>query len=112
MIRDDDTRVVRLYGTALGADGAADGGEEQPRRAPGEPSAPVYARQHGDHEHQRNDDAEQGQPGIAAVGEMEDASHGRSDVLRLWAVRPAFMSSLPSPQCDIRNGLADVFCDT
>ena len=32
--------------------------------------------------------------------------------MRSCAVRVAFMSKLPSPQCDIRNGFSTAFCDT
>jgi hypothetical protein len=44
---------------------------------------------------------------------MGQTSHGRPGVLlRICVVRLTFMSKLPSPQCDIRNGFATVFCDT
>src|SRR5688572_22561112 len=112
MVRDDDAWVVRLDGAARDANGATDGGEEEPCRAPRQRTAPVDAGQHGENDAQRNHDGEQGQPGIEAVGEMEDASHCRSRVVRVCVVRLTFMSKLPSPQCDIRNGFATVFCDT
>src|SRR5436190_19368484 len=74
VIRDDDARVRWLYRIAFDADGAADRDEEEPRGASSEAPAAVEPRRDGEDQAQREDDGDQGHPGVAAIGEMNDAT--------------------------------------